>query len=159
MAKKEKKQKPEKKTYLWKDRKHTLFGLPWSFTKYALDEERLYITTGFFTSVEDEVRLYRITDVTLRRSFGQKLVGVGTIHCDSSDATQQNFDIKHIRHPAEVKEMLSRLVDESRQKHRVFTSESVTGHPHAFEGQNPPPPPPVDRTDANRNGVPDSLER
>ena len=55
--------------------------------------------------------------------------------------------------------MLSRLVDESRQKHRVFTSESVTGHPHAFEGQNPPPPPPVDRTDANRNGVPDSLER
>ena len=84
---------------------------------------------------------------------------LGTIHCDSSDATQQNFDIKHIRHPAEVKEMLSRLVDESRQKHRVFTSESVTGHPHAFEGQNPPPPPPVDRTDANRNGVPDSLER
>lgn len=32
---------------LWKDRKRTLFGLPWSFTKYKLTEEKLIIQTGF----------------------------------------------------------------------------------------------------------------
>ena len=159
MAKKEKKKKDDGK-YLWKDRKHTIFGLPWSFTKYALDADRLYITTGFFTSVEDEVRLYRITDVTLRRTLRQKMLRIGTIHCDSSDATQQNFDVKNVRHPREVKEMLSRLVDESRIRNRVYTSESVSGAPHGFEGANPPPPPPViDRTDADQNGVPDALEK
>ena len=32
---------------LWRDRKRTLFGLPLSFTKYELDEERLFVKTGF----------------------------------------------------------------------------------------------------------------
>ena len=160
MAKKKKPQ-VEEKTYLWKDRKHTVFGLPWSFTKYALDEERLYITTGLFTSVEDEVRLYRITDVTLRRTLRQKILRIGTIHCDSSDVTQGNFDIKNVRHPREVKTMLSRLVDESRMRNRVYTSESVAGRPHEHEGHAAPPPPPdhTDHTDANGNGVPDALEK
>ena len=54
MAKKKKPQ-VEEKTYLWKDRKHTVFGLPWSFTKYALDEERLYITTGCFSRLKSRV--------------------------------------------------------------------------------------------------------
>lgn len=128
----------KKKTYLWKDRKRTFLGLPWSFTRYRVDEERLYIVTGFFNTLEDEIRLYRITDVTLKRSFGQKLLGLGTIHCDSSDVTMRNFDIKNVKNPKMVKDLLSRLVDESRLRNRVFTSESVNGHPHGLEGQVPP---------------------
>ena len=31
---------------LWSDRKRGLFGLPWSFTKYVLTEEKLLITRG-----------------------------------------------------------------------------------------------------------------
>ena len=131
------KEKKAKKPILWKDRKRTFLGLPWSFTRYRVDDERLYMETGFFNSTEDEVRLYRITDVTLNRSFGQKLLGIGTIHCDSSDVTMQNFDIKNVKNPKKVKDLLSRLVDESRLRNRVFTSESVNGRPHAHEGQLP----------------------
>lgn len=132
------KEKKEKKPILWKDRKRTFLGLPWSFTKYKVDEDRLYLETGFFNSTEDEVRLYRITDVTLKRSFGQKLLGIGTIHCDSSDVTMQNFDIKNIKNPKKVKELLSRLVNESRLRNRVYTSERINGAPHAHEGELPP---------------------
>ena len=131
------KEKKAKKPILWKDRKRTFLGLPWSFTKYKVDDERLYMETGLFNSTEDEVRLYRITDVTLKRSFGQKLLGIGTIHCDSSDVTMQNFDIKNVKNPKKVKDLLSRLVDESRLRNRVFTSESVNGRPHTHEGQLP----------------------
>lgn len=130
--------KKEKKTYVWKDRKRTFLGLPLSFTKYRLDEDKLYIETGFFNTKEDEVRLYRITDVTLMRSMGQKLLGIGTIHCDSSDVTMQNFDIKNIKNPKKVKELLSRLVNESRLRNRVYTSERINGAPHAHEGELPP---------------------
>mgnify|MGYP000064782610 FL=1 len=49
---------------VWKDRKRTLFGLPWSFTKYSLSDDRLFISTGFLSTKEDEVRLYRIMDIT-----------------------------------------------------------------------------------------------
>ena len=153
------KEKKAEKTYLWKDRKRTFLGLPWSFTRYRLDEDRLYIETGFFNSTEDEIRLYRITDVTLKRSFGQKLFGLGTIHCDSSDVTMQNFDIKNIKNPRAVKDLLSRLVDESRQRNRVYTSESVNGLPHGHENGAGLPPTELDRTDADHNGVPDVLEK
>ena len=110
---------------LWQDRKRNFLGLPWTFTKYVLDEDKLYINTGFFTSTEDEVRLYRITDVTLKRNLWQKLIKTGTIHCDSSDVTQKNFDIINVKNSKAVKDMLSRLVDESRKRNRVFTSENV----------------------------------
>ena len=72
---------------VWKDRKRTFLGLPLSFTVYSLDGERLFIKTGVLNVNEDEVRLYRIKDISLRRSFGQRLLGLGTIHCCSSDAT------------------------------------------------------------------------
>ena len=82
---------------LWKDRKRTFLGLPLSFTRYELDEKCLYIKTGAFTVVEDEIRLYRIIDVTLRRTFGQRLLGLGTIVCHSSDESMKSFEIKSIR--------------------------------------------------------------
>ena len=52
--------------YLWHDKKRTLFGLPLSFTKYSLSEERLFIEKGFLNKQEDEVRLYRIMDISLK---------------------------------------------------------------------------------------------
>ena len=145
------KEKKNKKPILWKDRKRTFLGLPLSFTRYRLDEDCLTIDTGFFNSTEDEVRLYRITDVTLKRSFGQKLLGLGTVHCDSSDVTMKNFDIRNVKHPKKVKELLSKLVNECRMRNRVFTSESVNGHPHAFEGN----PPQDGFVDLNGDGIPD----
>ena len=65
---------------LWKDRKRILFlGLPWSFTRYSVSKDRFFISKGFFSVKDDEVRLYRIMDISLERSFMQRLVGVGTI--------------------------------------------------------------------------------
>ena len=144
-----------------------LFGLPWTFTKYRLTKDRLFIITGLFNTREDEVRLYRITDITLKRSFLQRLIGLGTIHCDSSDVNQPCFEIRNIKHPKEVKDMISKLVDESRLRNRVYTSENVNAKPHDGpghehdHGQEPElvPPPEIDRTDGNDNGVPDVFER
>lgn len=109
--------------YIWSDRKRTLFGLPWSFTRYALTKDKLIIDTGFLSRTEDEVRLYRILDITLHRSFFERLVGVGTIHCCSGDKSQGDFDIKHIKKPREVKDMLSDMVEAERDAHRVGTRE------------------------------------
>ncbi len=106
------------------------FGLPWSFTKYALDQEKLYIKTGVFTVLEDEIRLYRISDLTLRRSFGQRLLGLGTIHCCSSDASMQEFEVKNIKNSRKVKDLMSGLIEEERMRKRVYSRESLTVHGH-----------------------------
>ena len=113
----------ENQNIIWKDRKRTLFGLPLSFTKYSLEEDRLFIETGFFNSVENEVRLYRIMDLQLSRTLGQKMFGLGTIKVKSADKTLGDFEIKNIKNSKEVKEQLSKLVEEMREKKRVVNRE------------------------------------
>ena len=113
----------ENQKIIWKDRKRTLFGLPLSFTKYSLEEDRLFIETGFFNSVENEVRLYRIMDLQLSRTLGQKMFGLGTIKVKSADKTLGDFEIKNIKNSKDVKEQLSKLVEEMRDKKRVVNRE------------------------------------
>lgn len=112
--------------YLWSDRKRTLFGLPLSFTKYMMTEDRLFIEQGFLSKKEDEVRLYRIMDVSLTRSFLQRIFGVGTVHCCSADKTMKDFDIVSIKNPKDVKEQLSQLVEAQRDAKRVTNREYMT---------------------------------
>lgn len=104
---------------LWQDRKRPIFGLPLSFTKYKLLEDKLLIDSGILATQQEEVRLYRIMDVTLKRSIWQRLFGVGTIHCCSADKSTPEFEIKDIKKSFEVKELLSKKIEEQRDKKRV----------------------------------------
>ena len=111
---------------LWSDCKRVVFfGLPLSFTKYRLTTNRLFVNTGFLTQREDEVRLYRITDVSLSRTLMQRVFGLSTIHCNSSDKTLGNFDIINIKDGEEVKEILSQSVESERIARRVSTRENM----------------------------------
>ena len=113
----------EKHEIKWKDRKRIIFGLPWSFTRYRLTDDKLIVSTGIFSINEEEIRLYRIMDVTLKRSLGERLWGLGTIHLCSSDKTTPEIDIKRVRQSADVKEMLSDMVEAARKKNRVSARE------------------------------------
>ena len=111
---------------LWSDRKRVLFfGLPLSFTTYRLTSNRLFINSGFLTQKQDEVRLYRITDVSLSRTLMQRIFGLSTIHCNSSDKTVGNFDIINVKDGENVKELLSQSVEEERMARRVYTRENM----------------------------------
>lgn len=115
---------------LWKDRKRTLFGLPWSFTKYSFTDERLFIQTGLLNLQENECRLYRILDLKLTRSFGQRIFGLGTISISSSDKNLGDFELKNIKHPRDVKELLSETIEAQRDKKRVVSREYMSDCDH-----------------------------
>lgn len=108
---------------IWKDRKRTIFGLPFSFTKYRLTGDRLLIERGFFNLSEAEVRLYRILDISLHRTIWQRLFGLGTIICVSTDQSLRNFKLVNIRSPKAVKERLSDLVEVERSRRCVSVRE------------------------------------
>lgn len=112
--------------YVWTERKRTLFGLPWSFTKYKLTDEKLMIKSGFFNINEEEIRLYRIMDMTLERSLEQRLFGLGTIKCNSADKSTPIFYIRRIKNSENVKNMLSDMVEQQRVKKRVSGREFMT---------------------------------
>lgn len=109
--------------YVWKDRKRTILGLPLSFTTYKLTEEKLYIETGFLSKKEEEVRLYRVMDLTLNRPLGQRIFGLGTIHCCTADKSTPEFDIKKIKDSRNVKNMISDMVEKEREAKRVSSRE------------------------------------
>ncbi len=112
---------------LWRARKRLLFfGLPWTFTVYRLTGDRLLIRQGFFTTREDEVRLYRIVDISLRRTLLQKIFGLGSIQCHSSDKTMGDFEIINIKNSYEVKNMLSDLIEKERMEKRVSNREFIS---------------------------------
>ena len=118
---------------IWKDRKRIFFGLPWTFTKYSLSEDRLFISTGFFSVQEDEVRLYRIMDVSLERKLWQRMCGLGTIKCCSADKTMGDFEIKNIKKSREGKEMLSNMVEDERTKKKVSSREFMDHERDEFD--------------------------
>ena len=121
-----------KKDIIWKEkdviaikdqRKRTIFGLPLSFTVYTLTGEKILIDTGFLNQKQDEIMLFRITDITLTRTLGQRIFGLGTVHCCSADKTSPEFDLKNIKNSSEVKELLSSEVFRERKENRVSSRE------------------------------------
>ncbi len=118
---------------VWRDRKRIIFGLPWSFTKYGLSEDRIFIETGLFNLAENEVRLYRIMDVSLERKLWQRLFGLGTITCHSSDKSMGTFEIKNVKKPSEVKELISSYVEEERSRKRVSSKEFLVDDDDVFD--------------------------
>ena len=107
----------------WKDKKRPIFGLPLSFTKYTLTEEKLVIDTGFISRSQEEIRLYRITDFSVKQNLLQRIFGVGNIHISSSDNTQGEFTIFEVKKPYKVKDMLSDMVEKEREKKGIVTNE------------------------------------
>ncbi len=111
--------------YLWKDRKR-YFGMPLSFTRYMLSDDRLFVSVGFLSIKDDEILLYRVRDIDTRRTLWQRIFGVGTVTVASSDKTMPNLVLKNIKDPMMVKELIHTQVEEAKLKRRVRYGEIMT---------------------------------
>ena len=108
--------------YLWKDRKR-YFGLPLSFTRYCLSEDRIFLEKGFLNINADEVLLYRVRDLELNLKLTQRIFGVGTVWVHSSDQSIPHLELKNIKNPREVKEMIHHAVEAAKEKRSMRTME------------------------------------
>ena len=104
--------------YIWKDRKR-IFGMPLSFTRYRLSEDRLFCETGFLNIKQDEVLLYRVRDLQLNLKLTQRIFGVGSITVTSSDKSH----LVNVKNPREVKELIHRSVEAAKDARRMRTME------------------------------------
>ena len=112
--------------YVWNDRKRYL-GMPLSFTKYALGEDRLFLEKGLLNLKADEVLLYRVRDLELNITLGQRIFGVGTVRVHSSDHSIPLLELENIKQPREVKETIHKAVEAAKEKRRMRTMEIMGG--------------------------------
>ena len=111
--------------YTWKDRKRIL-GMPLTFTRYRMSDDRLFLSTGFFTTKDDEVLLYRVRDISLTITLWQRIFGVGTVTIISSDKTLPTLVLKNIKQPRIIKEKIHQQVEEMKMRRRMRIGEIMT---------------------------------
>ena len=118
--------KKKKEDYIMRERKRWAFlGIPWTFTVYTLKEKKLVIDRGLFTSIREEILLYRIVDMSYSRTLGQKIFGMGTVKVYSKDKTNPSLEIKNIRHSNDFYESLSEAVERDGIRMKMRQSELI----------------------------------
>lgn len=115
--------------FIWTDKKRTLFGLPLSFTRYFITKEKIITRKGFFTIVEDECELYRVTDKKLKLPFFQRLFKCGTVLVTVKDVDTPVKELVSIKNPRNVLNIIDKHVNIQRDKYNIRGRDMVgSGH-------------------------------
>lgn len=105
----------------FEERKRWLFfGLPFTFTKYIVEEENITIKKGFLNLTEDDTYMYKVQDVRLSRSLGERIFGLYTIEAFTGDVTDAKLVLRHIKNGDAIKKFINEKSEEQRLKRRTL---------------------------------------
>ena len=108
------------------ERKRWLFfGLPFTFTKYTINERVITINEGLLNTKENDCYLYKIQDVELRTSLAERIFGLGTVACFTGDNTHPQLFLEHIKHAKEVKDYILYASEVARRKRRTLNTLNI----------------------------------
>lgn len=107
----------------FRERKRWMFlGLPFTFTVYTVKEEIITVDTGFLSKEENDCYMYKVQDVTLKTSFLERILGLGTIVCYTGDTTDKTLTLAHIKNAREIKDFISEQSEITRRKRRTMNT-------------------------------------
>ena len=114
---------------LWQQRKRNWCRTPFTFTVYTLADKELSVKTGVLNEKFNLVKLFRIVDISVERTFLQRLFGMSTLVLDTRDQSSGNgvVVLKNIVHGFEVRQMLQDAVDASRSENGMTAREFIGG--------------------------------
>lgn len=101
------------------------FGLPWTFTRYYITEELITVKQGFFRVEENDCYMYKVQDIKLSATLGERMLGLGTITCYTGDVTNPTLVLRHIKHARDIKNYLLKTSEEARLKRRTLNTLNI----------------------------------
>ena len=108
------------------EKKRWLFlGLPFTFTKYTVTEEQITINSGLFTRIENDCYMYKIQDTVLSVSLFQRIFGIATVVCKTSDVTHGQLVLKNIKNAKAIKDFIVECSEEQRMKRRTINTLNI----------------------------------
>lgn len=109
------------------------FGLPFTFTLYSIEEEKITTNKGFINTTEDSIYMYKILDVKLERTLGERMFGLGTVICYTGDITDKILKLEHIKHSKEISDFIFINSEEMRKKRRTLNTQNLTAGMDGFD--------------------------
>lgn len=127
---------------LWTDKKR-FWGMkkffwifPASFTKYTINEKAIIVKTGVLNTKEEQVILFRITDISLRKTLFNRIFSVGTLLVQSDDRTIPNLRIAKIKKPEALRDLLNDTIEKARRKNMVISREFLNKDTGEYENNS-----------------------
>jgi uncharacterized membrane protein YdbT with pleckstrin-like domain len=121
----------------FKERKRWIFlGLPFTFTVYIINDEVLTIDKGFLNKEENDCFMYKVQDVTLKRTFFERIFGLGTVVCYTGDVTDAVLKLEHIKNAKAVKNFILEQSEIERRKRRTLNTLDIGAADMDLDGCN-----------------------
>lgn len=107
----------------FRERKRLMFlGLPFTFTIFTVKEDMITVQEGFLNRKENDCYMYKVQDVELLRSFGERLFGLGTVKCYTGDTTSPLLLIEHVKNAKAIKDYILEVSEKARMKRRTLNT-------------------------------------
>lgn len=108
------------------ERKRWLFfGLPFTFTKYTVNERVITVNAGLLSTTENDCYLYKVQDVELKTSLAERIFGLGTVACYTGDNTHPQLYLEHIKNAREIKNYILQASEAARRKRRTLNTLNI----------------------------------
>jgi uncharacterized membrane protein YdbT with pleckstrin-like domain len=85
-----------------------------SSVRYEISEDRLFYSTGILNQKYEQLQLYLIRDLSVTRTLGQRLCGVGNVIVTTVEG--EIITLENIRAPYHVKELIYSYMEEEKRK-------------------------------------------
>ena len=83
------------------------------------------IDKGFFNKLENDCFMYKVQDVTLKRTLIERIFGLGTVICYTSDVTSKELVMKHIKNSSQIKQFILQNSEEQKLKRKVLNTMNI----------------------------------
>ena len=114
----------------YQEKKRWVFlGLPFTFTKYTINEEIITINSGLLNTRENDCYMYKVQDVELEVSLIERIFGLGTVVCYTGDTTHSTLRIEHVKNSRDIKNYILKESEEARRKRRTLNTLDIGSGP------------------------------
>ncbi len=88
--------------------------------RYEVTADRIEFSRGIFDRKIDNIDMFRVVDLKLRRSMLDCIVGVGSVGLETTDKTDPQFSFKKLKRPRQLYDVIKKASLEADQRRGVI---------------------------------------